>query len=96
MWLKRRDDPAVGECRTRGGEPQGRVHASVVHVRVRAEDDGLRLSVRDDGVGGATAQGGSGLIGLRDRVEALGGTMSVSSPPGQGTILLAALPIEVR
>jgi Histidine kinase len=45
-------------------------HATVVHVRVRTEDSDLRLSVRDDGVGGATAGGGSGLIGLTDRVEA--------------------------
>jgi signal transduction histidine kinase len=70
--------------------------ASVVHVRVRTDDAGLHLSVRDDGVGGATAGGGSGLIGLTDRVEALGGTISVASPTGQGTTLLVELPIEVR
>jgi signal transduction histidine kinase len=70
--------------------------ASVVHVRVRTDDDGLHLSVRDDGVGGATAGGGSGLIGLTDRVEALGGTISVTSPTGQGTALLVDLPIDVR
>jgi signal transduction histidine kinase len=53
------------------------------------------LSVHDDGIGGATAGGGSGLIGLKDRVEALGGTMSVASPPGQGTTLLVELPLAV-
>jgi signal transduction histidine kinase len=70
--------------------------ASVVQVRVRTDDDRLHLSVRDDGVGGATAGGGSGLIGLTDRVEALGGTISVTSPTGQGTTLRVDLPIAVR
>ena len=69
--------------------------ASIVHVGVRTDDACLRLSVRDDGVGGATAGGGSGLIGLSDRVEALGGTIVVTSPTGQGTTLLVELPIEV-
>jgi signal transduction histidine kinase len=68
-----------------------------VHVRVRTDDDGLRLSVRDDGAGGAaTAGGGSGLIGLTDRVEALDGTISVTSPTGHGTTVLVDLPIDVR
>ena len=70
--------------------------ASIVHIRVRTDDARLHLSVRDDGVGGATAGGGSGLIGLSDRVEALGGTIVVTSPTGQGTTLLVELPIEVR
>jgi signal transduction histidine kinase len=70
--------------------------ASVVHVKVRTDDARLHLSVRDDGVGGATAGGGSGLIGLTDRVEALGGSIAVTSPTGQGTTLLVELPIEVR
>jgi signal transduction histidine kinase len=71
-------------------------HASVVHVRVRTDENGLHLSVRDDGVGGATVGAGSGLIGLTDRVEALGGTISVTSPTGEGTTLLVQLPIDVR
>jgi signal transduction histidine kinase len=70
--------------------------ASIVHVAVRTDHDGLRVLIRDDGVGGATAGGGSGLIGLSDRVEALGGTMTVTSPTGQGTTLLVALPVDVR
>jgi signal transduction histidine kinase len=68
--------------------------ASVVQVQARARDGRLRLSVRDDGVGGATPGGGSGLIGLADRVEALGGTIKVHSPAGQGTSLQAELPID--
>ena len=58
--------------------------ASVAQVEVRPHDGRLHLSIRDDGVGGAMA-GGSGLVGLTDRVEALGGTILIDSPPGQGT-----------
>jgi hypothetical protein len=54
------------------------------------------LSVRDDGVGGAEPRGGSGLVGLADRVEALGGTIQVHSPAGQGTRLQIDLPIQER
>ncbi|HEX6673719.1 MAG TPA: HAMP domain-containing protein [Actinomycetes bacterium] len=68
-------------------------HASVVQVEARARDGGLRLTVRDDGVGGAAPGQGSGLIGLTDRVEALGGTISIASPGGQGTTLLVDLPV---
>jgi signal transduction histidine kinase len=68
--------------------------ASVVHVDVRARDGSLHVSVRDDGVGGADAGRGSGLVGLNDRVEALGGTISVSSPVGLGTVLLVELPLK--
>ena len=60
-------------------------HASVVRVAVEERDDRLRLSVRDDGAGGADPARGSGLIGLKDRIEALGGTFSVHSPAGGGT-----------
>jgi signal transduction histidine kinase len=52
----------------------------------------LHVEVRDDGAGGANTGGGSGLRGLRDRVEALGGTLSVDSPPGRGTRLIAEIP----
>jgi signal transduction histidine kinase len=48
--------------------------------------------VTDDGIGGAALQAGSGIRGLMDRVEALGGTLTVSSPPGRGTSLRAELP----
>jgi signal transduction histidine kinase len=53
----------------------------------------LRLMVRDDGVGGAPPDGGSGLLGLRDRAAALGGQVQVESPPGEGTVVAATLPI---
>jgi signal transduction histidine kinase len=67
--------------------------ASVAHVQVRARNGGLDLSVRDDGVGGAVPGRGSGLIGLTDRVQALGGSVSVASPAGQGTTLRIHLPV---
>jgi signal transduction histidine kinase len=66
--------------------------ASVVNVDARAGDGRLHLVVRDDGVGGATVAHGSGLIGLSDRVQALGGTISVRSPAGEGTTLEIDLP----
>jgi signal transduction histidine kinase len=69
-------------------------HASVAQVQAQAREGRLRLSVRDDGVGGATPERGSGLIGLADRVEALGGTIKVHSPAGQGTSLQVDLPID--
>jgi PAS domain S-box-containing protein len=71
-------------------------HASAVHVAVEARDGVLELSIRDDGSGGADPTRGSGLIGLTDRVDALGGTIEVASPVGQGTTLLITLPIEER
>lgn len=69
-------------------------HASAVHVAVEARDGILEFSIRDDGSGGADPTRGSGLIGLSDRVDALGGTIKVASPIGQGTTLLITLPIE--
>ena len=68
--------------------------ASVAEVWVRAADDRLRLTVRDDGIGGANLERGSGLIGLADRVEALGGTLTIHSGTGQGTRLEVDLPIH--
>ena len=53
----------------------------------------LRLEVRDDGVGGADASRGSGLIGLIDRVEAVGGRIEITSPPAGGTALLVTIPL---
>jgi signal transduction histidine kinase len=67
-------------------------NASIVHIDVRTRDTCLHLSVRDDGVGGATLEKGSGLIGLADRVQALGGTVSIVSPIGEGTTVLVTLP----
>jgi signal transduction histidine kinase len=54
----------------------------------------MQVSVLDDGVGGADAERGSGLIGLRDRVEALGGSLQIDSPPGRGTSLVVTLPLD--
>jgi GAF domain-containing protein len=68
--------------------------ASVVDVELNAHDAILQLAIRDDGVGGADPGQGSGLVGLSDRVEALGGTLRVSSPGGNGTTLLIELPVE--
>ena len=68
--------------------------ASTVDVGVNIEGHNVHLSIRDDGIGGADAAKGSGLTGLRDRVEALGGTLSISSQPGTGTALHATIPFE--
>jgi signal transduction histidine kinase len=68
-------------------------HASVVRLSGDVEEDRLFLTVSDDGVGGADPSRGSGLIGLADRVEALGGTLTIESPPGIGTSLQAQLPL---
>ncbi len=67
-------------------------HATDVEIDATREGTTLRVEVRDNGIGGAVAGGGSGLRGLADRVEALGGTLTVSSPPGRGTTLTAAIP----
>jgi signal transduction histidine kinase len=67
--------------------------ASRVAVSVSARVDLLLLEVADDGVGGAVIGGGSGLRGLVDRVEALGGTLGLESPPGRGTRVTAELPL---
>jgi signal transduction histidine kinase len=70
-------------------------HASVIVVNldVDAAAKVLRLLIRDDGVGGADPSRGSGLVGLKDRVEAIGGTLSVRSHPGEGTALFVELPV---
>lgn len=67
--------------------------ASHVSVAVARRDGSLRLSIGDDGVGGADAVGGSGLTGIRDRAEALGGSLAVHSPRAEGTALYVALPL---
>ncbi len=66
--------------------------ASVVKIEMDEIDGMLRISVRDDGAGGANEMSGSGLIGLKDRVEALSGTIVVHSPAGAGTRIDVALP----
>ena len=69
-------------------------NASAVTVEVEASGGVLSVSVRDNGVGGADLSRGTGLVGLKDRVEAIGGTFSVHSRPGEGTLLVAELPAE--
>jgi signal transduction histidine kinase len=70
--------------------------ASVVAVHVEVSGGTLRIRVQDDGVGGADPQRGSGLVGLRDRVEALGGAFSLLSPAGGGTTTCCELPVPVE
>jgi len=67
--------------------------ASAVHVELDTPDTTVRLAIRDDGIGGADPAKGSGLTGLRDRIEALGGTFDVTSPAGSGTTLLIEIPV---
>jgi len=66
--------------------------ASSVAIDVRADGQRAVIEIVDDGIGGAAANLGSGLRGLSDRVEALGGRLTVSSPPGRGTTVTAQLP----
>jgi signal transduction histidine kinase len=63
-----------------------------VAVCGQTKDHTLLLSIRDDGIGGADVGNGSGLLGLRDRVEALGGRMRINSPAGSGTSLDVTIP----
>ena len=70
--------------------------ASRVELDLHIDDAKLRLSIRDDGVGGADPSRGSGLIGLKDRVEALGGTIEVESAHGRGTRLRVAIPVPAE
>jgi len=67
--------------------------AAFMEVRVVGSDGFVDVSIRDDGVGGADIQRGSGLVGLQDRVEALGGHVDVTSPPGEGTTVQVTIPI---
>jgi signal transduction histidine kinase len=71
-------------------------HASLVEVSVVPHNGSLVLSIRDDGVGGADPARGSGLAGLNDRVEALGGSVRVESRPGDGTLVIAELPLALE
>lgn len=80
----------TSECLTNAAK---HAHARVVGVAAEIRDDWLELTIRDDGVGGAEPGRGSGLIGLIDRVEAIGGKLDVSSPPGEGTTMDVRLPL---
>ena len=68
-------------------------HASVATVSVTRTGERARIEVRDDGTGGADTRHGSGLRGLADRLEALGGCLELDSPPGAGTTLIGELPL---
>ncbi|HYZ56417.1 MAG TPA: ATP-binding protein, partial [Streptosporangiaceae bacterium] len=69
-------------------------HASAADVQVAARDGVLHVGVRDDGRGGADLTSGSGLAGLKDRAEALGGQFSLHSAPGTGTDVQVSLPLD--
>ena len=68
-------------------------HASKIDVRIAREEDTLVVEVRDDGIGGADIAGGTGLLGLADRVDVLGGRFEVESPAGEGTLVRATIPL---
>jgi signal transduction histidine kinase len=71
-------------------------YASATQASVGAGCDGatLRVEVGDNGVGGVDQTRGTGIRGLQDRVSALGGRLTVESPPGQGTLVVAEIPIS--
>jgi signal transduction histidine kinase len=82
----------VSETLTNAAKHSG---ASQVQVAVEVRDRALCIAVGDDGVGGADASRGSGLLGLKDRAEAIGGTISLESRQGVGTNLIAELPLDL-
>ena len=84
---------AVAEALTNAAK---HAQATVVDVRVEARDGNLGIYLHDDGRGGAALGHGSGLIGIKDRIEALGGRIALQSPPGSGTSLRIALPLDHR
>jgi signal transduction histidine kinase len=71
-------------------------HATVVRLDARRANGTIRVAVTDDGVGGADPARGSGLIGLSDRIGAIGGKLAIESPPGGGTSIVAELPAVAR
>jgi signal transduction histidine kinase len=81
----------VAECLTNAAK---HAEASVARVDMSTTDDTAVVEIRDDGRGGADLAGGSGLRGLADRVEALGGRIDVTSPPGAGTVVRVELPLR--
>ncbi len=68
--------------------------ATRASVTVERSNGFAKVVVRDDGIGGAEPAPGSGIVGLADRVEALGGRLHIESPPGQGTQLTAEIPCQ--
>jgi signal transduction histidine kinase len=67
--------------------------ADALRIRVAREDGALLVEIADDGRGGADATAGTGLRGLADRIDTLGGSFEVDSPPGAGTRVTASLPL---
>ena len=82
----------VSEALTNAAKHSG---ASAAAVEVAVSEGALRVRISDDGTGGADEAKGSGIVGLRDRVEAVGGTMALASPPGAGTTISVCLPVPV-
>jgi len=80
----------ISEALTNAAKHSG---ASAIAVQVVATDDTLSVQVRDNGVGGASLDTGSGLVGLKDRVDALGGQFTLHSRPGQGTSVRSQPPL---
>jgi signal transduction histidine kinase len=82
---------AVSEALTNAAK---HARATAVEIEAAVSDGVLHVRVRDNGRGGADFSHGSGLLGLRDRAEALGGRLQLCSPPGKGTVLEIALPLR--
>jgi signal transduction histidine kinase len=70
--------------------------ASRAEVHASVSRESLQLEIRDDGAGGATVAGGTGLLGLKDRAAAVGGELDVESPLGEGTVITAVLPLPAE
>ncbi|MCW2523262.1 MAG: hypothetical protein JWO63_1597 [Frankiales bacterium] len=92
-WLEVATYYVVSEALTNAAKHS---HASLVRIEFKVVDAVVRLSVRDDGVGGADPAKGSGLIGLRDRVEAFGGKIEIESAAAAGTRLQVTVPVDRR
>ncbi|MGX7678598.1 DUF4118 domain-containing protein [Jatrophihabitans sp. DSM 45814] len=90
-WLEVAAYYVVSEALTNAAKHS---QASLVHISFETKDAVVQLSVRDDGIGGADPTQGSGLIGLRDRVEAFGGKIEIASTAAIGTRLQVSIPIQ--
>jgi hypothetical protein len=97
LGTRRRFDPAAEStlyfvCAEALVNVAKHAHAGRARIELADRRDGPEVTIADDGVGGAAIDGGSGLRGLLDRIEALGGSMSIESRPGHGTRLVARVP----
>jgi len=91
---ERVETPVYFICSEAVANVQKHAHASGVDLDVRVEGGSVVVVVADDGVGGTHPSAGSGLEGLRDRIEAIGGRLSIDSPLGRGTRIIAAIPLD--